>query len=104
MASQKKHVSAQSNPVSRGPGRGKDAKCTEPSLETDYDIELNMTHDTDVLEPEPARPGGLVRRDVVGLPLFSSKLVADLAAGTTHLSPTSKTFGTSNAASIQSRS
>jgi hypothetical protein len=93
------------SPVGRGPGRGKDAKCTEPSLlDTDYDVDLSMTHDTDVLEPEPARPGGLVRKDLVGLPLFSSKLVADLGAGTTHLSPTGKTSGAPYAASIHSRS
>jgi len=40
----------------------------ESGLDIDHDIELSMTHDTDVLEPEPARPGGLVRKDVVSFP------------------------------------
>ncbi len=42
----------------------------EPDLDIDHDIELRMTHDTDtdVLEPEPARQGGLVRKDLVGCP------------------------------------
>ena len=77
---------------------------TERCLGTDHNSELNMTHDTDVLEPEPARPGGLVRKDLVGELSFSSKPVANHAAGTTHLSPTSKTSGAPYAATIHSRS
>jgi hypothetical protein len=42
-----------------------------------------MTHDTDVLEPEPARQGGLMRRDLVRCHLFSRKLVADLVVSNT---------------------
>ena len=68
----------QSSPAYRGPGRGNDRKCTEGCLGTDHNSELNMTHDTDVLEPEPARPGGLVRKDLVGEPWSSIKPIADL--------------------------
>ena len=43
-------------------------------LDIDHNIELSMTHDTDdVLEPEPVRPGGLVRKDVVSLSFYSKK-------------------------------
>ena len=31
----------------------------------DHNIELSMTDDTDVLAPEPARQGGLVRKGLV---------------------------------------
>jgi hypothetical protein len=74
-------------------------------LDIDHDIELNMTHDTDVLEPEPVRPGGLVRKDLVSLSFYfqeNSPLI--LWTGTTHVSPTSKTSGTPYTASIHSRS
>src|SRR6266404_3718865 len=46
-----------------------------------------MTHDTDVLEPEPTRQGGLVRKDMVCCPFrvvfFVCKLVTDLVISNT---------------------
>ena len=49
----------------------------------DHNIELSMTDDTDVLAPEPARQGGLVRKGLVCRNFLFSSESADLVASNT---------------------
>lgn len=62
-----------------------------------------VVQDSDVLQPEPIRQGGLVRKDIVRqVPLITLALTPDVAKAT-QVQTTCKTSGTTNAPYIRSR-
>jgi hypothetical protein len=64
---------------------------------------IDHGQDTDVLEPEPARKGGLLQKDMVSPLLFSNRIVHNRMPAT-YISQASSTSRASNAASVHLRS